>query len=83
MKDALGNDIVIGNFYGYTSTSGGFARTVLGTATHLTKKKVAVKVEYTKRFLYGEEIKDHKEAFGINQAEQVAVNGYLLFPVNR
>jgi ribosome biogenesis protein Nip4 len=79
MKDALGNDIVVGNFYGYTSTSGGFARTVLGTVTHLTKQKVAVKVEYVNRFLYGKPIKDD---YG-NRAEQVAVHGYLLFPVNR
>lgn len=77
MKDALGNDIVIGNTYGYSSSSGGWSHTVVGTAISFTPKgKVTIKVIATNTFLYGEP-SDYQKV----TAEKINISTHMVFPV--
>lgn len=76
--DALEQLIVIGNVYGYTSTSSGWSRTVVGKAVGLTKTGL-VKLEPTKicNFLYGRPTKREWD----EPAKHVNIRPHMLFPV--
>ena len=76
--DALGNEIVIGATYGYSSSSGGYARVVTGKALKTTDKKVTLHELQSQRFLYGEPCEEYGE-----RAEKVSVLSRILFPVVR
>ena len=77
MQDALGNDIIIGQRYGYTTGGNGILHVVTGTAAKLTEQKVAIKVDKLTTYVYG------KPADGERQstASTRAVYGCNLFPV--
>jgi hypothetical protein len=79
VADALGENVVIGKRYGYTSTEGGYARTTLGEAIKLHPKsgRVTLRVKDVKFFLYGDRIEPYTQS----TAEQVVVRSYLLFPI--
>ena len=78
MKDALGNEIVLGNNYGYSTSSSGNAMVVIGTAEKLTPQKVAIKVTSRRFFLYAEETDSPTYR---NLAEVVHIASFHLFPV--
>lgn len=54
MTDALGDDIVIGNVYGYSQMSNGHIAIIVGVADGLTEKKVRINKSYTRSGIYGE-----------------------------
>lgn len=54
MKDALGNDIIIGNTYGYTQNKNGFTTVVIGTALKLINDKCIIQPIKIERYLWGE-----------------------------
>lgn len=76
LLDAIGNPIVEGKRYGYSSGASGFVRVVQGKAT---KQHASGKVTLTdlnvQRFLYG------KPIIPDDVAKHVAVLSRLLFPV--
>ena len=51
-KDALGNDVVIGQTYGYSRNSNGFTTSTIGTLVRETAKGVTLKVLRQTRALY-------------------------------
>lgn len=77
IADALGDEIVMGNTYGYATVSSGRTRVVTGTAVSLTKTgRVSLTVTGLKVYLYGKP----SRAYG-DTAEKVSVNSCILFPV--
>ena len=73
MNDALGNEIVIGQRYGYSTAS----TVVIGRAIRLTALKVTIENEKTRHFLYGEEtMRDWA-----GHAVTVSVFSWHLFPI--
>jgi len=73
MNDALGNEIVIGQRYGYSTSS----TVVIGRAVRLTTLKVTIENEKTRHFLYGEEtVRDW-----VGNAKTVSVFSWHLFPI--
>lgn len=77
MKDALGNDVVIGNRYGYTTGNNGILRVVVGAAVKLTEQKVMIKVEKLTTYAYGGLCAHQGESVSATRA----VYGCNLFPV--
>lgn len=79
LVDALGDPIVIGNRYGYSTSANGIARTVIGEALNFTKGgRVTLKVESLKTFLYGKLIPN-----GISErAEKISMHSHMIFPVS-
>lgn len=76
--DALGNDIIIGAKYGYSSTKDGWSSTVIGIATRFTPSgKVTLENISRKRYLYARS----SELWG-NEKDKVNINPHILFPVN-
>lgn len=52
--DALGNSIVIGNAYGYSTSDGGWSKTTIGIAVRISESgKVTMGNNIVKRYLYG------------------------------
>lgn len=76
MKDALGNDIVLGNKYGYTSSAGSTITVVVGVAEKTTEAKVTLHVESRRNYLYGEPC-----ALWSSPARTSSVHPCHLFPV--
>ena len=77
-KDALGNDIVVGNKYGYASSVNGIPTVVVGVAS-LCKSELKVTLRQVQRRsgLYGK-IEDKFEA----QEKSVSPYACTVFPVN-
>ena len=57
MKDALGNEIVIGNVYGYSCRSNGIATVIVGTAIKICARNVTLRVTGRGRALYSGDVK--------------------------
>lgn len=76
--DALGNPIEIGEKYGYSTTSSGWARTVVGKALKANEAtgKVSISVERVQHYLYGAKTSGHTV-----DADKVSVRSLMLFPV--
>jgi hypothetical protein len=73
MKDALGNDIVLGNSYGYST-----ADTVcFGVAEKITATKITLHVLKWKHYMYGDQI----ERGWRGTARTVSVFSWHLFPI--
>lgn len=53
-RDALGNAIVVGNRYGFSTDSNGVTQVTIGTATKETEKFVTLQIEVVKRGLYSD-----------------------------
>ena len=76
--DALGNEIVLGQKYGYSSKDGSWGRTTIGTAKKISASgQVALEVIEVKQFMYGFESDYRKD----DHAKTVSVRPYMLFPV--
>jgi len=73
MKDALGNEVIIGNKYGYSTNDTVF----VGRAMKFTTSRVTLETIFRKHYLYGKEI---DRTYG-RIADTVSVSSYLLFPV--
>lgn len=77
MKDALGNEIVMGKSYGYARNENGFNVVVIGTVTNFTEKGlVTLQVTERKRSLYFDEL----ESIEID-SPKVSVKPMILFPI--
>lgn len=77
MVDALGNELVIGNTYGYSSRDGGYIVTCIGVLEGV-KKKATLRIISRKNFIYGDEV----DRSYWNNSSAVAVTPIILFPVN-
>lgn len=76
-KDALGNPIIIGNIYGYTSNNNGFTHIVVGIAKNVNKK-VSLEVINFKVALYNNEPEDETN----RHTKTITTRAINLFPVN-
>lgn len=78
MKDALGNEIIIGNAYGYSRNKSGLNIIKLGVV--VDKKQtglVALKIDKSFTSVYNDN--PVQEAFQLNQ--KVNVKPFMLFPI--
>jgi hypothetical protein len=76
LVDALGNPIVIGGTYGYSTNKGGWSRTVVGTAMSTTPTgRVSLQVIRAETFLYG-----NKSEYNPG-GEKSSIRSHMLFPV--
>lgn len=76
MKDALGNDLIIGQTYGYSRNQNGLTTVKVGKLVKITAKQVSLEVEQSKRALGNNEVKDRGYTNKI-----ISVNANGLFPV--
>lgn len=76
MNDAIGNPIVIGNTYGYSTNSNGFTKVTIGVATKINGNKVSIKPTLVKERLY-----DGKPKV-LDKTNTVSVQGMILFPIH-
>ena len=75
--DALGNEIIIGDYYGYSKASNGINTIHFGKAVRVTPKGlVSLKVEYSKWGAYD------KAEFRTPPEKLVSVKPILIFPVD-
>lgn len=78
-KDALGNDIVAGNVYGYSVDNSGNTYTTIGKAVQLTPSgKCTLEVISSKHSLWMDEASETEW----RTASKVSVKPAKLFPVN-
>lgn len=84
MTDALGNEIIIGNWYGYSRNDSGFSHTTVGKAVKVTPgdgqylcAKVRLGEVKVNRFLYGKPT-DYRYS---EQAKTLSMATYMVFPV--
>jgi len=76
--DALGNEIVMGQLYGYSTSSSERARTVVGRAVKFTpKNSLTLAVEKVGNFLYGQ---PYEKTWG-DDADTVSIRAHMVFPV--
>jgi hypothetical protein len=76
-NDALGNDIVMGQSYGYSNTTSGITRVVTGIAETITKSgKVSLIVTGVVQYVYG-----GSPSTTSYDKDKVAVYGCHLFPI--
>lgn len=77
MKDALGNEIIFGNTYGYARQDAGFNVVIIGIAIKFNEKGTCtLEVIERKQSLYCNDLKPQE----INAAK-VSVKPMLLFPI--
>ncbi len=77
MKDALGNDIIIGKHYGYSNSQNGFNKVHIGEALHETKSGLlSMMIFHSKAGTY-----DKLETVEI-PSKNISVKPCLLFPVD-
>lgn len=77
MKDALGNEILVGKWYAYSNNQRGFTRTVVGITKSINPEKVAIKVMGAWESLYGGEMEP------VEHGKTVSVYGAKLFPISK
>lgn len=78
-KDALGNEIIIGDYYGYSVDSNGVTTTTVGEALKFTPSgKLSIGVLFSRRGLWMDEAEDH-----IHDAKSVSVKPSKLFPISQ
>jgi len=80
MKDALGNDIIIGKFYGYSQNKNGMTHIKVGEAVKFNAKSVTLEVIYYNSALYDDDPSD--PSFPMTKTK-ISVKGNMLFPVNK
>lgn len=78
VTDALGNEIVIGNLYGYSRSAGGHSHTTVGEAKSAKNGKVRLIGCIVKSYTYGEPSRFNPE----HQGEDVSMRGNMVFPVH-
>lgn len=78
-KDATGNEIIIGNVYGYSQSSNGFCNISIGKALHFTKSGlVSLEVYERRRSLYNNEPTEDLDP----KSKNTTCKPIMLFPVN-
>ena len=77
MKDALGNDLLIGSFYGHSVRTSGFVDVVIGELIEINDKTVKLEISNRGRALYDDNITESKIK---RKIVSVISNG--LFPVS-
>ena len=75
--DALGNEIIVGNLYGYSRNDGGFSHVTIGQAVGAKNGKVRLTGCAVTRFLYGEPT-DHRLG---ERPGDVSIRSSMVFPV--
>ena len=75
-KDALGNEIIIGNRYGYSIDNNGFTTVSVGIANNFNDRGISLKLESVVRGLWLDE--PEKKNF---KSKSVTVKCMKLFPV--
>ena len=75
MNDALGNPVVLGNVYGYSSQDGNRTTVVVGAIASMTEKKVRIQPIRVQTYSYGE--LNHRT----NELTARSINPIHLFPV--
>lgn len=77
LTDALGNEIVMGASYGYSTTSSGITKVVLGVADSVTKTGyLSLIVTKATQYIYGGSPKLIEY-----EKKKVSVNSCNLFPI--
>ena len=76
LNDALGDPIVLGNSYGYTTSKGGVQNVCLGIAKKITKTGVTMDLYSRTKFYYGQ-----KSIYPTESNRPTNVSSHLLFPV--
>ena len=76
MKDALGNDLIIGQTYGYSRSENGLTTVKVGKLIRITEKQVTLEVELSKQAYWSNDVEDKPKH---NKSVSVKANG--LFPV--
>lgn len=76
VTDAMGNEIIIGNRYGYGRNVNGFTYINAGKAIKAGGVKVTLELDYAKKCLYEDSFTDN-----LNQAGKVSVRSFILFPI--
>lgn len=85
LKDALGNELVIGNTYGYTLENNGLVEVVIGTLTKFSEKgRASMQVIQTRSAYSFYTAETHEEKrFGKQPGDNVGgIKILKLFPVN-
>jgi len=79
MKDALENEIVIGNTYGFSRNKAGQFYVVIGKALKLNKTTGRVSLEVLERkvSVYSQNLK-----ITFHKNEKTSVMSFILFPIN-
>ena len=79
MKDALGNDLIHGNCYGYARTDNGFNIVIIGTLEKITEKRAILKnIKYLKSVYNTQPEPDPT----VDMPIRSAVKPFLCFPVD-
>lgn len=76
MKDALGNELIIGQSYGYSRSQNGITTVKVGILQKINKSTVSLHVTEAKTALYANDVKE------TNEWRQIAVKANGLFPVD-
>ena len=79
-KDALGNQIITGNFYGYSHSSNGHTKVTIGKADKISNGKVTIKNCKESTFLYISE--GQQKPYSVLHPERArTVASVICFPV--
>lgn len=76
MKDALGNELIIGQSYGYSRNQNGLTTVKVGILQKINGSTVSLHVTEAKTALYSRELE------GTNKLRAIAVKANGLFPVD-
>lgn len=76
MTDALGHDIVLNTYYGYSRNQNGFTHIRVGKVTKLNEKSVTMDVEIHKTALYDNPLEEDK------CSNKISIKSNMLFPVD-
>ena len=74
ITDALGNEVVAGNWYGYSKQDGGYAVVVLAKVKYIKDGKVRLANVIEKRSFY-------REPFKVNPGKDRTMTSNTLFPI--
>lgn len=77
MKDALGNPVILGKFYGYSQNSNGHTNIKIGKAVKFNEKSVTLEVIAAKSAIYSDDPTDEKIT-----RKKVSPKANMLFPVD-
>lgn len=76
--DALGDPIVIGHPYGYSTSAGGWSKTVVGIVTKITSiGRVTMEGNHVNAYLYG---KQHDRSWAANSGRST-IGSQHVFPL--
>jgi hypothetical protein len=76
MKDALGNDLILGNKYGYASRDGARVNTAAGILESIGAVKATIAITERHTFMY-----NTKSNAPWTGGRTASVHGYMLFPL--